>query len=1001
MAVTLHEPFEVDTKITTIENQNNLFKIGITIPIELEEKAQLIRNERNGKGIDGNGNGNGNGELSDIKESVKDKHDENSSSSDMEDDKQNKLTEKILITHQGIGISLYNVDGLQLLNWPIPPKYILTSPAKCIIKKGKCLVYSIIHNDKQENIDNVVWLWKSVLPTNNTVGSNDNLKTVKKVGRFEKPIFSLEISPLLPERIILINQSGSVSIIDKNLKQVKSFCHFPSSKKNKVHLATVFNAKGSFIPFNTLPEASIIIFTLLSRTEENSDSVHPNFLRLNFFWIDTQRSNDCNILCTLSLNTEIPTTSNFNPSTGKLFLLDNNGVLKICTINLIFEKNGVKISLLENSIIKLDGILPFSKISSEKIQESHVVEIAPLSESYLALVGMKKNSESIDQVLTIWDIQYGTIQAEHFIKSNLKDQKNITSIPPYQFQLIVEPKRNLILTSISKMIPGRSNSFKLSSFLYRYNHEPMTLLSALNRMNSTSEYLNLGEGNTQGFGIIKFGFHPVMEKVEKPIVNDLIENVKYLRKSESNFLKKLLDAEKTSTPEKFLQSFNKYLSNKNWEGFKSFLKKIGVTDIDKYKQFKKKYLKKNLVPLLKSKRVRKKESRKNANDSEDYEEVNLQLWQELWKELKTNEEEEIKSKYTERKLYEFINSGEKIIPELSYNFIQKIVDYCISQYSDGKPNMKFWVPEVIQYFIQNNMISNSTVKGGIVKTLMDREEWNMLRLALANVPDIPEKDLIYLLKYLISNVSNDQNKIKRLSIKKTLLLIIEAPRNDNMMRWSLRELTEGELLVMLKILCDWIEKHDRADITFEPISEQKDLTTITKRKRNPNFQKIIDFFVLILDIHFTSLILNHQLHPLLIRLSNRIAYDVTIFESMEFMRSCLELYHKNHLKNENQTKKPITLSIDADIPEYTVELFTFFGDNINGIYNPRLDEVKINENEQNTFILNESLYNGEIEFDDKSDEENLDENDDETMKEFSEESEDSEETNIEFSYDSD
>lgn len=62
-------------------------------------------------------------------------------------------------------------------------------------------------------------------------------------------------------------------------------------------------------------------------------------------------------------------------------------------------------------------------------------------------------------------------------------------------------------------------------------------------------------------------------------------------------------------------------------------------------------------------------------------------------------------------------------PELSYNFIQKIVDYCISQYPDGKPNMTFWIPEVIQYFIKNNLISNSTVKGGIVKALVDREEW--------------------------------------------------------------------------------------------------------------------------------------------------------------------------------------------------------------------------------------------------------------------------------------
>lgn len=114
----------------------------------------------------------------------------------------------------------------------------------------------------------------------------------------------------------------------------------------------------------------------------------------------------------------------------------------------------------------------------------------------------------------------------------------------------------------------------------------------------------------------------------------------------------------------------------------------------------------------------------------------------------------------------------------------------------------------------------------------------MLRLALENVHDIPEKDLIYLLQFWIANDGKRKDSCKGISMTKMLSLIVEAPRNDNMMRWCLRQLAESELLVVLKIMCKWIEKHDRVDAMLEPISKQKGPNTTTKRRRKPSFQKV-------------------------------------------------------------------------------------------------------------------------------------------------------------------
>ncbi|CAG8486288.1 8080_t:CDS:10 [Acaulospora morrowiae] len=980
MGVTLHEPFEIEQKTVNIESQNHLFNVGITIPIEIEvEKPPALsvgKNKKNGKFVQKNGwkpeklNENGesdedSGETSDNdesrdeeekdSESMKDEEGDNSSDDEDDDDRNDEFAEKILVTYQGFGISLYNAS-----RWASAVE-LADSTSVHLGRTSKV-------GGTQENSDKVVWLWQDLRPTFGVKDFRDNVESIKRVGEFERPIFSLEISPLLSEAVVLVNQDGTVSLVDTNLKRVISHCTLKDKGNKKVYWATLFNTNGSFIPSNILPATSITVLNILSSKSESRDASPPNFFFLRLCWIDTQ-TKKCKILCNTHFQMNLPSTFNFNPSTGKLFLLFSHGVLRIYTVNLSWKESGAKISLSENIVIHLGGILSFPEKSHLALHERHTVEIAPLMESYVAIVGRRKTPESVEQVLTVWDIQYGTMQADRVLTS-----------------------------SFCEVTPDK---VKLSNYLCRYNCEPMTLLSAINRMNRTAEYLDLGKGSNRGIGITKYAIHPNAESPKNPVADELIQDMKLLRKTESKFLQKLLNIRKTPTPQEFTKRFIKYVKTKGHKDFHYFLsEKVGVK-YEEYVKCMKDYgeHKKISIPEGKSNHIWKRESK---SDSEDHEELmNLQEWRELWKEWEAEKDAARKSECTLRKLYEFIISKEKIIPELSYHFVKTIVEHCISQYPDGKPNMTFWAPEVIRCLIQKHAMSNSVVKGGIVKALIDREEWSMLNVALLYIPDIPERDLIHLLKFVISKggvrkkTVKPSGEIKKeiLTVEKVLLLIIHAPRNENMMRWNIRQLTESELIVILKILCEWSARHTLTEIIADTMSEKPVDVDDFKNPKNPSssvnkfkklkkkrieFRSIIEFLTLILDIHFASFIMNKQFHSLLGKLSDRINHEVEIFESMESMRSCLELYHKRHLKNvrpikkEQFGKRSSVLSSDADLPEYTVELFTFFGDNHR---NPRLEEIDMIDESvigngvsisDSVYAINGEMYHGDVDVEDES-----------------------------------
>ncbi|GBB86219.1 hypothetical protein RclHR1_12650012 [Rhizophagus clarus] len=490
----------------------------------------------------------------------------------------------------------------------------------------------------------------------------------------------------------------------------------------------------------------------------------------------------------------------------------------------------------------------------------------------------------------------------------------------------------------------------------------MSLLDALNRLNETDESLEIEE-KIKNSSITENGIDKQVNGIIPGLANKNTkkENQSYLQ-NESNLLADILDSTLTPTGKEIEKKIESFATKSESRYLKSRLKNHSI-EPKKYDEYLKIYLKQ---PRNDNQSIKDQDIDLDNMDEDNI--FALSSWQ---KEIAEGQNVSLQSEYIEMKSREFAKMNTRI-PIFSNGFIKKVVSYCISRNPDGTPNMKFWSASLFQYLIEKNLLSDSYVKDGIVKAFIERNSWGILKLAIIHVSDIPEKDLVYLLKYLISQsfskqlVSNsspssqkEKKKTKKPSIEEFFALIICAPRNDSKMMEALKSLNENELFHITQTLCKWVEKHDKTEIIFdttliEPYGKyefsSKKAAVLKKIKDVPDFHFVIDFMTLIFDIHFPTFVISKKFHPLLTHISDLITQELTIYESLESMRGCLELFHQNHQEIERKRKSEKMLSTeqlkdngkknnywlnDGDIPTYSVELFSFFGEENE---NPVLDE---------------------------------------------------------------
>ncbi|KAL1921903.1 uncharacterized protein VTP21DRAFT_10545 [Calcarisporiella thermophila] len=733
----------------------------------------------------------------------------------------------VVITVQGEGVHLYNTNDQKCIrSWSTPPGLILSSPAKYHTKTPTMRhVYAVVAGGSDVSSSEehrLVWCWHDEEEKALLDGRSERNFARKTTKKFGKRIYSLEISPCLPSHIILINQDGSISLVSDDLKRVVHTCErAPTAPGAQLKWSYIFSTTSSCVPPSILPQGSTMILTVTATEGEE--------FRVHFFGIDSDR-NKVNNLATVRIEEENkPLAFNLDPTSGQFSVLCSDGSWKIYQIQ--FLKSG-QISLTEILSIPLRG---FSLVSSGS------VSVAPLKGNYLALSGARKQegSDKYEHTLTIWDVRYGTLQAEAVIPS---PSHEYTTHSQTSYQLTVLPNSHLVL-AITTSPPSASKITvsKTSVFLCPYFCAPLTLLGAMNRMRATADYIAIKPAGLVRSGMEAMAGEELFTDADPDKLMTMWKSkIEQVQQREEAVLTKLMNKDDTPTVKEFASVFMEYVEER-----------IGKEQEEEVE----------------------KDEKDEKEETEETEEIEHASSMEVDGESKIEGESKVNG------IKEIdIDKKKKEPLVLSQYFVRRVAERCFAKNADGQFDSSFWPSKVVKFLIHRQLISSSLVDGGIIPALLERRDWGLIKLALTRLHDIPEADMIMLLQRVIAL---HQSK-SHVDVKDFLSLIIAAPRNDYFMQQALHQLTVEELGVVLSMLIRWLETRTLLNGLYE----------VRTNKEFPVINDLLDFLALLLDTHFPTLILTPSLHPSLNYAVSLVQKEVETCNQLQLLQGPLALFER-------------------------------------------------------------------------------------------------------------
>ncbi|KAF9112728.1 hypothetical protein BGX27_002903 [Mortierella sp. AM989] len=303
-------------------------------------------------------------------------------------------------------------------------------------------------------------------------------------------------------------------------------------------------------------------------------------------------------------------------------------------------------------------------------------------------------------------------------------------------------------------------------------------------------------------------------------------------------------------------------------------------------------------------------------ENEEQDKARLEEYKNALHEWRKVEAEAIKNYKVQRRL---VRAGRKQVPppELSHHFVTTVIGRCFTSLPNGQPDMSFWPAKVIEYLIENQLVGNANPgagQSGIALNLLEREQWSLLELALKKLYDIPEMDMVMMLKQVIGLNKNKSSAAPTspTSVPDTphfLNLIMVAPRNEIFMQQAIKRLTIEELSIVLDVLKGWISIWDERG----GVGHQKQPADKKQLPGGlPGYGLMIDFMTLIMDVHFPLLILSPHLHPVLKTIQASIQRETQVSSQLEqALRGPLGLFDRKHREMVRRQKEATVSGFSA------------------------------------------------------------------------------------------
>ncbi|ORZ19823.1 hypothetical protein BCR42DRAFT_481740 [Absidia repens] len=803
-----------------------------------------------------------------------------SPSTDHQNDHALDAVDQVAVTIQGEGIKLYDTTMQKCLNsWTTPPGTLfgqaaVYSPAS----GGESLNFTYALIDAGSDITKkeerkTVWMWKDA-QNNEKIASS----ATRESKTFKQRIQAIHISPALRSNIILVNENGSIDLVSKDLDRFTA--NYKAEKKEHVLWSTVFVTSSSHvrpccIPNSMVPANSTIVVTVCQSKESTKYT-------LKLYYINEERRS-INIAVSTDLEPKYtPVSFTFDATLGILTVLESDGTWTVNNLTLKHRPSNKIAAYLEQ---RLKIHFKNYQIYDEKLGK--IASMAPLADNFVALVApriARKGSKIYEHVLSIWDVKYGTLQAEQIIKPSEKQLYSENCI--YQVNVL---RNSHVAVTISSTIPKTDANKKSSKTvtdtksivtLFPYYNQPMSLMGAMNKMKATSSFLDINMNDLSdksNIGLTRSGQGAVSRAVkfgtdDTHAFEDWTTKLRADQNSEEEVLRSLMDH--SVSKKAFTVEFMKHVRKEEISLDEDLSTSSGSSD------------------------------GKTLDDNRN---------------LCTNVYNEF--------------SGSKRKTRLSSQFVSLVASRIFATKLD-KPDMSLWSPSIILYLMSQQQLRSGYIDGGLIKGLVERDAWYLVPAALKSVIDISEMDLVMLIKALVSLIDTEPSVWKD-QFEIYLRSVIESPRNDIFMKQALKQLTVAELPVLLKTITQWLEGNCSKTETIK-LSQSSD-------KLLENRNNIIEFTSNLLDVHFPMIILEPSLHETLVKLQMSLESLSNQVQDLEDLRGTLtpfertlKLQKKHAIKKSgrknkgslaNKNSNPLLANpkygSEEGIPVYRVEMFSF------------------------------------------------------------------------------
>ncbi|KAI8090001.1 uncharacterized protein BX664DRAFT_334432 [Halteromyces radiatus] len=794
--------------------------------------------------------------------------------------------DQVVVTIQGEGIKLYDTTAQKCLkSWTTPPGISFAHPAIYYPATGdETLNYTYALVDSGSDITQkeerkTIWMWKDA-QNNEEIASSAN--RVSKT--FEQRIQAIHVSPSLRFNTIFVYENGSIDLVTKDLDRFTA--NYKNESNENVMWSTVFVTTSSHIrpcciPNSMVPANSTIVVTICQAEGSDNYSVKLHYIN------EERRS--INVAAEIDLNLKNkPVSFTLDSTLGILTILESDGMWTVYHLSLKHRSSNKIAAYLEQGFQT-----QFKHYQVYNKTVGNVASMAALADNFVVFVAPRineKGSNSIEHVVSVWDVKYGTLQAEQVIKTS---EKQITS---GDWICKVDVLRNshiaVTISSIQFKTTGNGKSSKRVAdtksvvTLCPYYNQPMSLMAAMNKMKSTATFLgidmhSLTDKTNLNIGLTRSGQSAVLRgikpgKYDNEVIlekwNTLIEEN---QSSETALLKSLMDDKLTK--EEFCNIFMNHV------------------------QMKQRSLDNDLV------------------SSSKYTKENLEADQKLcWRTYFSNKRNE------ERRT-------------LSSELLSVVVGRIFAT-KNGKPDLTFWSPCILVYLMAMKQLRSGFINGGLMRGLVDHKAWYLVPLALETVIDIPETDLVLLIKELVALCIQEQTAWWHDSFPHYLKMVMQAPRNEIYLQHALKRLTLKELPIVLNAIVQWLNGKGLKSKGLKLHHSSND----SLRKRN----NIVEFTSTLLDIHYPTIILEPSLHDMvtdLVKASLALTEQVEDLEELSgilapFERTrkiktkeaTLRAEEKKYQKGAPRVDKklaPTKLNTkyggEEGVPVYRVEVFQF------------------------------------------------------------------------------